>query len=149
MLINSWLTLFKNSLQKYNSRRPVKVSRKRSRSVVSTQPAAEMLETRQLLTANLLVDGGFELGQQTPGTATVANPGHSWGAWTSSDSTTALLGMPYAGMATYEGVEAMHLGNGYGPGAVNQFFKRIEKTNSASYQPGFIADRKACPDSFS
>ena len=58
MLINSWLTLVKNSLQKSHSLRAASSSRKRPRSVVSTQPAAEMLETRALLSAGSL-DASF------------------------------------------------------------------------------------------
>jgi hypothetical protein len=51
MLINSWLTIVKNSLQKSNTRRAVSSSRKGTRSAVNSQPAAEMLETRVLLSA--------------------------------------------------------------------------------------------------
>lgn len=51
MLMNSWLTLVTNSLQKSNLRRPAKSSRKHSRRVVGIRPAAETLETRALLSA--------------------------------------------------------------------------------------------------
>ncbi|AOW77323.1 hypothetical protein A3Q34_10915 [Colwellia sp. PAMC 20917] len=68
--------------------------------------------------ANLIVDGGFEFGQAT-GTASTSS---GYGAWSTISGQTYLLGMPYAGMSTLEGLNAMHVGNGYGFGYVEQSF---------------------------
>ena len=58
MLINSWLTLVKKSLQTSNIHRAGKSIRKRTRNAISTQPATESLEARALLSAGSL-DASF------------------------------------------------------------------------------------------
>jgi hypothetical protein len=68
--------------------------------------------------ANLIVDGGFEFGQAA-GTASTSS---SYGAWSTIAGQTYLLGMTYAGIPTIEGLNAMHVGNSYGPGYVEQSF---------------------------
>lgn len=68
---------------------------------------------------NLLVNGGFELGQ-TPGTS---RQSATYGAWTAMGSNgPALLGMPDDGKPAYEGANAMHLGNSNQAGLVRQSF---------------------------
>ena len=70
--------------------------------------------------ANLLLDGGFELGLTTgPGTSAARG---TYGAWTETANQTYLLGMPYAGLPAFQGVEAIHIGDNYGHGAVSQTF---------------------------
>jgi len=70
-------------------------------------------------TANLLADGGFELGQ-TPGTS---RQSATYGAWTAIGSNgPALLGMPYAGRREYEGANALDLGHSNQAGLVRQSF---------------------------
>jgi len=68
---------------------------------------------------NILVDGGFELGQ-SPGTFSQSA---TYGAWTPNVvSHLALLGMPYVGMPALEGLNAMHIGNSRQAGSVSQTF---------------------------
>ena len=68
---------------------------------------------------NLLQDGGFENLGSTPGTASTPA---SIGAWITIQGTTALLGTPYGSIPSYEGTAAMHVGNSFGPGYVEQTF---------------------------
>ncbi len=70
-------------------------------------------------TANLLVNGGFELGQ-VPGTS---RQSATYGAWTALGSNgPVLLGMPHADQPALEGANAMHLGNSNLAGLVRQSF---------------------------
>ncbi len=69
--------------------------------------------------ANLLADGGFELGQ-APGTS---RQSAEYGGWTAVGSNgPVLLGMPYAGKREWEGANAMHLGNSTQAVLVRQSF---------------------------
>src|SRR5207247_1816839 len=70
-------------------------------------------------TANLLVNGGFELGQAS-GTS---RQSATYGAWTATGTNgPALVGMPYDGKPALEGANAMHLGNSNQAGLVRQSF---------------------------
>lgn len=65
-----------------------------------------------------MYDGGFELGL-TAGPGTYVQNQASYGAWTAIGNP-ALLGMPYAALATDEGAEAVHVGNNAASGGVKQ-----------------------------
>lgn len=68
---------------------------------------AGLLAVTSLVSAqNLVLDGGFEFGQE----ADTFNQATSYGAWSSPSGTTALLGMPYAAVPPLEGGNAMYIG---------------------------------------
>jgi hypothetical protein len=83
--------------------------------------------------ANLLQDGGFEGFGIAAGAASYQA---SYGAWTSVQGATALIGTPYGTVPVYEGGAAMHVGNGFGAGYVEQTFPT---TIGTSYRLSFAA----------
>jgi len=121
MSLNSWFTSLKNSSRRRNRKSSGNSARLKNQRRMFVEP----LEDRRLLAANLLNDGGFEVGL-TNGPGTFKRLA-AYGEWTSSSGkcgrgSTAILGMPYFGLPALEGVEAMHLGDCFGPGAVSQSF---------------------------